>query len=1287
MKVLHTADWHIGLPKSPYKDGVNLRLRDTINCLNRLRTVAAEERPDYILVSGDIFDTAEVRQARGHKEVLMAREAIMGLSRSSFQVIVMRGTPNHDSAEAFEELEAHFSLVHNVRIVTTPQVVSFGDADIAVLPGFDKGKFRAEHPGLSQEEENAAFTEEISNIVLGLRAQCAPDSLSILMAHYTVPGCNTESGQVMMMGQSEPMLPQEALQTAGYDLVALGHIHRPQAVPGLSNCYYSGAINQMNFNDEGQERGFWIHESDDAGRWRSTFHKTPYREFFTLRFAEEDVAAINLGNLEEVACSHWRYNGTVQDKIVRILYRCSEENAKAYRMKRASIEKALLEDGAFMLWENLPEADNGQVNRTEFTGTTDPEKNLIRYLEEKQVSPNRIQELVLRARPIIADAGADMSAVANTGIFEPVEISVENYRNYEREKFDFRDITFCTVNGQNGAGKSSLLMDAVVDCLYEDPREGELSGWVRNDVNGCKGAIIFIFHIGEKTYRVTRTRTRPKKDAKNKTGKGTLNLSELVDGEWEDRSSERAADTQKEIMRIIGMDSLTFKSCALIMQDQYGLFLQAKPEERGEVLSTLLGLGIYQEMERIAQDRSRAARAKAGDLKQRIGIHANTISSFGKPDEELSECQKTLAIHEDSLRIKTEERDKNKLILLDQQVAAERHKKLQIEIATLEEKKAVAERNRAGQQAIIDNSEVILSDKAEVEAKVEEHKTLLKKEASFARGSAVYSAKKKELQEFSEQIRQEGASLGALKEEVSQKKSEILLLQPTDYDTVVRKNAAEYERYSKLLQEARELQVRYTEAVAERDRRAYAVDSKRAYINQEIGRLKAKKADLERRAGLLEDSGCPDIDHAECRFLADALDAKKHLPEAGAELSGFEQSQAIVLQKLVQEAEEAEKAIGAVGYDAERMAEYRLKVTELSSAPEELKKLEARDSQIALIKARLEHTQSNILETEKRLAALRSKASETEQECSRYAESFEEHASIQRSIEALEPWLEKERQLPVMEERRAAAMRREQELAAEIEGIGRDIVSKRAEADKGSLALKGIDERKADVERLDKDISAINARIREKQTKIGALQQTMEQVTKLEQEIKILQKTQTGHALEMADYDILKAAFSQDGVPHQIIRSVIPQLTTVANTILGQMTGGKMGVEFRLERMQNKKEKASLDIFIEEYGRSVLPYLSKSGGEKVKASLSVILALAEIKSSAAGVQLGFLQIDEPPFLDSDGTQAYVDALETIHQRYAGLKVIAITHDQEFKARFPQSVTVYKDEHGSHVVQD
>ena len=130
-----------------------------------------------------------------------------------------------------------------------------------------------------------------------------------------------------------------------------------------------------------------------------------------------------------------------------------------------------------------------------------------------------------------------------------------------------------------------------------------------------------------------------------------------------------------------------------------------------------------------------------------------------------------------------------------------------------------------------------------------------------------------------------------------------------------------------------------------------------------------------------------------------------------------------------------------------------------------------------------------------------------------------------------------------------------------------------------------------------------------------------------------------------------------------------------------------MGISFQTERVQvsGKKEVLELDVLIEEYGKPALPYLSKSGGEKVKASLSVILALAEIKSSSAGVQLGVLFIDEPPFLDGDGVQAYCDALETIQKRYSSLKIMAITHDPTMKARFPQSLDVVKTDEGSKVV--
>ena len=56
MKILHTADWHLGTFRSPVKDGVNLRSEDTKRCLDELIKAEEEERPDFVLISGDVFD-------------------------------------------------------------------------------------------------------------------------------------------------------------------------------------------------------------------------------------------------------------------------------------------------------------------------------------------------------------------------------------------------------------------------------------------------------------------------------------------------------------------------------------------------------------------------------------------------------------------------------------------------------------------------------------------------------------------------------------------------------------------------------------------------------------------------------------------------------------------------------------------------------------------------------------------------------------------------------------------------------------------------------------------------------------------------------------------------------------------------------------------------------------------------------------------------------------------------------------------------------------------------------
>lgn len=199
----------------------------------------------------------------------------------------------------------------------------------------------------------------------------------------------------------------------------------------------------------------------------------------------------------------------------------------------------------------------------------------------------------------------------------------------------------------------------------------------------------------------------------------------------------------------------------------------------------------------------------------------------------------------------------------------------------------------------------------------------------------------------------------------------------------------------------------------------------------------------------------------------------------------------------------------------------------------------------------------------------------------------------------------------------------------------------------------------------------------------------LERIHQIDTEINDLKAEIESYAGLLSMYEILAKAFSQDGVPHQIIRNIIPHIENTANSILASMTGGSMGVQFVLDKITKGKdgEKATLDVMIEEYGKTTLPYASKSGGEKVKASLAVILALSEIKSSSAGIQMGMLFIDEPPFLDEDGTQAYVDALEAIRKRYKDTKIMAITHDAAMKARFDQSITIVKDEGGSRVVYD
>ena len=419
------------------------------------------------------------------------------------------------------------------------------------------------------------------------------------------------------------------MEAAGYEAVLLGHIHRPQILNGLHNVFYSGAINAMNFNDEGQERGFWIHEFSDTGKLTKGHNCiTPYRRFYTITWDTEEVEAYIR---EGVMYLHrLGFPEDVTDKIVRVRYSCTSEQKK--QLNIPALQKDLYELGAFYVADIEAENAIDVTNRGLLSEESDPTLNLKKYLEEKCFkNPDKIVEL---AEPIIAEAMKQSTTAEIHGVFRPISIAVRNYRNYKEERFDFADISFCTINGVNGAGKSSLFMDAIVDCLFEETREGDNKAWIRGTEDARSGSIEFVFDIGDKRFRVVRTRT--------KSGKPTLNLSQYEENEWRNISKERIADTQAEIEKLLGMDSMTFRSCALIMQDQYGLFLQAKKDERMAILAKLLGLGIYGVMELDSKKKLSEQRKELASKKEAVRIKTDFIKSKGDPESELQKAEEDI---------------------------------------------------------------------------------------------------------------------------------------------------------------------------------------------------------------------------------------------------------------------------------------------------------------------------------------------------------------------------------------------------------------------------------------------------------------------------------------------------------------------------------------------------------------------------------------------------------------------------------------------------------------------
>ena len=251
MKLLHTADWHVGRTIRGHS-----RAEEHRAVLAEIAGHAVEHAVDLVLVAGDQFDTA----APSAEAEQIVYTALLDLARTGAQVVVVTG--NHDNARrwgAITPLLAR-SDVHAAATVRRPDAggvleleTRSGDtARIALVPFLSQRTIvRAEHLMGHDAGENAgAYAERVRAVLAALTAGFASDAVNIVLGHLTVTGGDPTLGGGERAAHTifdYFVPPQSFPSTAHY--VALGHLHLPHRVPGGAPIWYAGSPLALDFGE------------------------------------------------------------------------------------------------------------------------------------------------------------------------------------------------------------------------------------------------------------------------------------------------------------------------------------------------------------------------------------------------------------------------------------------------------------------------------------------------------------------------------------------------------------------------------------------------------------------------------------------------------------------------------------------------------------------------------------------------------------------------------------------------------------------------------------------------------------------------------------------------------------------------------------------------------------------------------------------------------------------------------------------------------------------------------
>ena len=269
MKIIHTADWHLGNVFHRHN-----RVAEHRHFFGWLRDTIVQQQPDALIVSGDIFDgpnpAAEVQR------LFYDFLTHLSVEHPGMSIILIAG--NHDSGARLEAGEELLRL-HNIFVRGTVWKDAEGETyfERMILPLAPRGSDTAEVvcyalPFLRPADYPAGLSVQdglrhyLTNLDKRLKKTAFKRLPVVVAAHFYAHGAliqaHEHSERLVVGGQD--MVEIDTMGKA-YAYVALGHIHRPQAVGNCANVRYAGSPLALSFSERDYKRAVNLVEIDTQG--------------------------------------------------------------------------------------------------------------------------------------------------------------------------------------------------------------------------------------------------------------------------------------------------------------------------------------------------------------------------------------------------------------------------------------------------------------------------------------------------------------------------------------------------------------------------------------------------------------------------------------------------------------------------------------------------------------------------------------------------------------------------------------------------------------------------------------------------------------------------------------------------------------------------------------------------------------------------------------------------------------------------------------------------------------